>query len=259
MSFLGGPECSTGSNPLAQFQKQTSADTSLQRDRLTSRQPGQLNNFRSQQPGPADVAFQNFSQQGPQLGDHLQQPHPDAFHMDQLRREAEQLERTSGNATPHNWAGEFMPQPGPQFAPAEFQQKMGGGGGGGGAFSPQEFAQFRQSQQMSPSHAGQQGFQSPAYTPQSSVYGGGGSMYGGGMQRPMFQSQFAGGMGQMPMYRPPQEDQMQGKGKERVQELSDTDWERQFEELSTNDQAQAHALDQAAERDIEKELNGLDR
>lgn len=253
MSFLGGPECSTGSNPLAQFQKQTQADTSLQRDRLTSRQPGQLNGFRSQQPGPADAAFQNFSQQGPQLGDHLPQ---DAFHMDQLRREAEHLER-SGSATP-NWAGEFMPQPGgpgPQFGPAEFHQQMGGAGGGGAGFSPQEFAQFRQSQ-MSPSHAAQAQQQGPAYTPQTSMYGGG--MYG--MQRPMFQSQFGGGMGQMPMYRPQQpEQQMSGKGKGRVQELSDTDWERQFEELSSNEQADMDALDQQAERDMEKELNGLDR
>lgn len=34
MSFLGGAECSTGRNPLAQFTKHVSEDKSLQRDRL---------------------------------------------------------------------------------------------------------------------------------------------------------------------------------------------------------------------------------
>lgn len=40
MSFLGGPECSTGANPLAQFSKHVQDDTSLQRDRLVGRGPG---------------------------------------------------------------------------------------------------------------------------------------------------------------------------------------------------------------------------
>lgn len=34
MSFLGGAECSTSRNPLAQFTKHVSEDKSLQRDRL---------------------------------------------------------------------------------------------------------------------------------------------------------------------------------------------------------------------------------
>jgi len=34
MSFLGGAECSTGRNPLAQFTKHVSKDKSLERDRL---------------------------------------------------------------------------------------------------------------------------------------------------------------------------------------------------------------------------------
>jgi hypothetical protein len=79
MSFLGGPECSTGANPLAQFQKQTASDTSLQRDRLASRNP-QLNGFRSQQGLPEDAAFQDFAQQGPQFGGE-QMPN-NSFHME---------------------------------------------------------------------------------------------------------------------------------------------------------------------------------
>ena len=39
MSFLGGAECSTAANPLAQFVKHTQDDKSLQRDRLVGRGP----------------------------------------------------------------------------------------------------------------------------------------------------------------------------------------------------------------------------
>jgi len=53
-----------------------------------------------------------------------------------------------------------------------------------------------------------------------------------------------------------EEQDYQGKGKSRVQELSDTDWEKQFEELSTADQ---EALDREAEKAMEEELNGIDR
>lgn len=51
--------------------------------------------------------------------------------------------------------------------------------------------------------------------------------------------------------------QYEGKGKGRVQELSDTDWEKQFEELSTADKEAE--LDQEAEGNIERELNQMDR
>lgn len=40
MSFLGGAECSTAANPLAQFTKHVQDDKSLQRDRLVGRGPG---------------------------------------------------------------------------------------------------------------------------------------------------------------------------------------------------------------------------
>ena len=235
MSFLGGPECSTGSNPLAQFQKQTAADTSLQRDRLTSRTPQQLNGFRSQHGMPEDAAFQDFAQAGPQMGEAMPQ---DAFHFEQLRRE--QMNR-SGGATP-NWAGEFSAQP--HFAPEEFAAPPSA------AFRPQDFASFRAQPQQprtaTPPYQ-QSAFQRPP-TYGSTMMGG-----GFGMQRPMFpsqsqsQSQF---MNQQPQA-------YEGKGKGRVQELSDTDWERQFEQLTTEDQAEQ--LDREAEEAMERELNQVDR
>ena len=237
MSFLGGPECSTGANPLAQFQKQTAADTSLQRDRLTSRQPNQLNGFRSQAQLPEDAAFQDFQQQGPQFASQLPISNETA-HLERLRRQAEyeQLNGMGGGA----WAGEFAEQPG--FEPQAFEQQRSG------AFNPQDFAQFRQTQSLSPQRQASPAFQQqsqPSY--RSPMYG---SSFGMGMQRPMFQSQLNNGMYQQPQ-------QMQGKGKARVQELSDTDWEQQFAELSTEDQAEE--LDKEAEKAMEDELNGIDR
>jgi peroxin-5 len=50
MSFLGGAECSTASNPLAQFAKHTQDDKSLQRDRLIGRGPG--GGFETMRSGP---------------------------------------------------------------------------------------------------------------------------------------------------------------------------------------------------------------
>lgn len=239
MSFLGGPECSTGANPLAQFQKQTGADTSLQRDRLTNLQPQQLNGFRSGQQRPDDAAFQEFAQQGPQMGEMLPN---EAFHLEQMRREQEQFERAGGGGGGNgSWAGEFAQQ-GPRFSPEEFAQQQRTGGG---SFNPQDFAQFRQSQ-MSPRT------QSPSL--QQSAYQRP-AMYGStfGMQRPMM-----GGF-QSSMYNQ-QPQQYEGKGKGRVQELSDTDWEKQFEELSTADKdADLEQLDREAEQAVEKELNDLDR
>lgn len=245
MSFLGGPECSTGANPLAQFQKQAGADTSLQRDRLTNRTPQQQHNgFRSGQQIPEDAAFQDFAQQGPHMGEMLPN---EAFHMEQLRREAEHLERVGGGGGGGgaNWAGEFA-QKAPGFSPEEFAQQRGG------AFSPQDFAQFRQSQMTPSARTGSPNntYQSAYRPPQMGM-----GMYGGGMQRPMFQ--------QSPMmYQQPQQtpQQYEGKGKGRVQELSDTDWEKQFEELSTADKdADLDQLDREAQEAIERELNQADR
>lgn len=79
-------------------------------------------------------------------------------------------------------------------------------------------------------------------------------MYGSslGMQRPMMG--FQSGMYNNNF----SQQQYEGKGKGRVQELSDTDWEKQFEELSTQDK-EADQLDQDAEEAVERELNQLDR
>ncbi|KAK3670601.1 Peroxisomal membrane signal receptor PTS1 [Recurvomyces mirabilis] len=253
MSFLGGPECSTGSNPLAQFQKQTGADTSLQRDRLTSR-PQQYGGFRTQQQaGPGDQAFQDFQQQGPGFAEQLP---ADAAYLEQLEREHAQIVAAGGGGGGGGggWAGEFAKQPmGNGFQPELFQQQSREAG-----FSPQDFANFRSHQQgpiqrdtQSPLAQQNSMYQRPPMY--GSTFGGGGG--GFGMQRPMMfqqnQSMFNQGAQQQQQY--------EGKGKGRVQELSDTDWEKQFEELSTQDKEQdLDQLDTEAEEAIEAELNQMD-
>lgn len=166
--------------------------------------------------------------------------------MEQLRREAENIERGAGGSA---WAGEFGQQQ-PRFAPDDMSQQFAQQRSANG-FSPQDFAQFRQSQMSSASAAQRTG--SPAFQQQSAyrspMYN---SSFGGGfgMQRPMYGGGF--GMQQQPV-------EMQGKGKGRVQELSDTDWEKQFEELSSQKEDNMETLDREAEEAMERELNGIDR
>ena len=231
MSFLGGPECSTGANPLAQIQKQTSADTSLQRDRLASRQPNQLNSFRSQPSVPEDAAFQEFAQQGPQLPQTI---------------EGFQVERHFERSAALSWTSEFS-QGGPRglsFAPDAIptvRQREGPGG-----FNAHDFAHFQQAHQ--PGQTASPSVQSPSTFRSTPMYGPGLSMGMGMMQRPM-------GLGQSLGHAPMQHDYA-GKGKGKVQELSDQDWEKQFEELTVQDQLDE--LDQGAERAMEKELDQID-
>jgi len=169
----------------------------------------------------------------------------EAFHMEQLRREAEHFERAGGGAVNGNWAGEFAQQP-PPFAPEEFSQQQAQGGGA--AFSPQDFAQFRQSQMSPAQRSGSPGFATSMYQ-RPGMYG---SSFG--MHSPMmYQQQMFGQPQQQPQ-------QYEGKGKARVQELSDTDWEKQFEELSTADKdVDQDQLDREANEAMERELKSLDR
>lgn len=66
MSFLGGAECSTAGNPLAQFAKVGQQDTSLQRDRLVGRGPGGVQEgMRSQVNGPQEgVCIMSYTTRG---------------------------------------------------------------------------------------------------------------------------------------------------------------------------------------------------
>lgn len=175
------------------------------------------------------------------------------FAMEQMRRE---LERAQHSGSPHNWAAEFDPgMEGPAAMGPSMQERPAG-------FSPAEFAKY---QAMSPTARSA----SPAVSNAPSMMGyqrpmgmGMGSM-GMGMGMGMGYS----GMGMQSHFSPqfqnqtPQQDM--GKGKGRMVELDDQDWEAQFASLEKGDQEQAakdaDALDAEANAAIEKELNDLDR
>ncbi|KAH6637898.1 hypothetical protein C7974DRAFT_332626 [Boeremia exigua] len=238
MSFLGGAECSTGANPLSQFTKHVQDDKSLQRDRLVGRGPGGMQEgMRSQQMGPQDGMMNEFMQQNAQLP---QGPGPASpFAMEQMRRE---LERAQHSGSPA-WAAEFDPGlQAPQMGPSMQEQRPAG-------FNPAEFAKFQQmnpaERTASPAASAQMGYQRPMQ------YSGMGMGMGMGM----------GGMGMMPSYgqqnfQPPV--QTSGKGKERMVELDDQDWEAHFKQLEETDQ-DLDALDAEAAKNIEAELNEMDR
>lgn len=183
-----------------------------------------------------------FMQQNAQLP---QGPGPASpFAMEQMRRE---LERAQHSGSPA-WAAEFDPgMQAPQMGPSMQEQRPAG-------FNPAEFAKFQHMNQSertaSPaaSAQAQMGYQRPM---QNFGMGMGMGMGMGGM----------GGMGMMPSYAPQnvqQPMQASAKGKERMVELDDQDWEAQFKQLEETDQS-LDALDAEANKNIEAELNEMDR
>ncbi|KAF2467448.1 TPR-like protein [Lindgomyces ingoldianus] len=243
MSFLGGAECSTAGNPLSQFTKHVQDDKSLQRDRLVGRGPGGVQEgMRSQQMGGGSDGMMNeFMQQPAQLP----QAHGPAspFAMEHMRRE---LERAQHSGSP-GWAAEFDPgMEAPAAMGPGLQERPAG-------FNPAEFAKY---QQMNPTAR----TASPTVSSPPSMMG---------YQRPMgfgmgMNGIGMGGMGMMQQPYAPQNFQQpmqdSGKGKGRMVELDDQDWEAQFAQLEKSDQQQdLDALDREANAHIEAELNEMDR
>jgi peroxin-5 len=190
-----------------------------------------------------------FMQQNAQLP---QGPGPASpFAMEQMRRE---LERAQHSGSP-NWAGEFDPgMQAPQMAGPAMQQRPAG-------FNPAEFAKFQQmnptARTASPVAASQPsmtGYQRPMGN-----MGMGMGMGMGGMGMGM------GGMGMGMMHQPygpqnyQQNMQNSSKGKERMVELDDQDWEAQFAQLEKTGEQDLDALDAEANKAMEAELNEMDR
>jgi peroxin-5 len=165
------------------------------------------------------------------------------FAMEQMRRELEQTQRGGSPG----WAAEF--DAGAE-GPAHMDPMHAPQGPG---FSPADFARFQQqngaARTASPAAAaaastGMMGYQRPM------GYGMGMGM-GMGMGYGMMNRPFGGMSAEQPM-------QMEGKGKGRMVELDDKDWEAQFAELEKT-QVDGDALDAEANAAIERELNNLDR
>ncbi|KKZ62686.1 hypothetical protein EMCG_00369 [[Emmonsia] crescens] len=251
MSFLGGPECSTAGNPLTQFTKHVQDDKSLQRDRLVGRGPGGLQEgMRSRgMMGGQDNMMDEFLQQGDQMPQGPAQP----FAMEQMRRELENFQTAPPRTGSPAWAAEF--DHGEQGRmEAAFKPGMGRAFPGSPEFNSAEFALFRQQNRN-----GMQGVSTPttssapmmnAYQPQMMGFGGGmNSGYMGGMMSQQY------GMG-MQHHQPPQQSMQEDKGKGRMIELDDQNWEAQFAEIAASGQKDEDAEANAA---IEAELNEVDR
>ncbi|KAI0874129.1 tetratricopeptide [Hypoxylon argillaceum] len=241
MSFLGGgAECSTAGNPLSQFAKHTQEDNSLQRDRVRNGGPqGGMGGFRSPaQHGPQGEQMMNgFLQQTGRLPDVALEG------MGQIRLDPPSHGvHLRANSTSPSWANEF--QHNPQTAmEAAFKVPQGT------QFGPEEFAKFQQmtnqanTSRSSPMPSGLTYQQRP--------------MMGGGMMNSMGMNSM--GMNYGMMYNRPggflAEPIVEGKGKGKLVELDDQQWEEQFKQLEIQDK-QAQEQDEATA--LEPELDKLD-
>ena len=185
--------------------------------------------------------MESFLQQ-PSLPQHAPQP----FAMDQMRRELPNFTTMAPRTGSPAWAAEFSDadhfqtdaplhfsktSPPPNFSSVEFQkfQHLNGGSTGRLGTPPQSTSTLN-------------GYHRPLNTG-----------YGMGMN----------GMGMMGNYRPmmsmqrPSESVVEGKGKGRMVELDDKNWEQQFAEMDAA--GQQDALDDEANAAMEEELNGIDR
>lgn len=188
--------------------------------------------------------MQNFLQQNGQLPQTLPQP----FAMEQMRRDLDGYRTTSPRIQSPGWVAEF--DPGEQARlEAAFQAPKAGGFVPAG-FTPAEFQKFHQLERIgsprissptSQSPLGMNGYQRPM---------GVNMGYGMGTGIGQMRSQYAG------MQRRTSEQQVNGKGKGRMTELDDKDWEQQFAEM---DAAGQRDLDAEANAAIEEELNDMDR
>lgn len=164
------------------------------------------------------------------------------FAMEQMRRELENFQNTPTRTDSPGWAAEFDPGETARMESAFPSSKPG--------FSSNEFSRFQQHNKP-----GLQRTVSPAmpamssYQPQMGMgYRGMGYM---GMMGPS-------SMGPMGFHQQPQQQQpaQEGKGKGRMVELDDQNWEAQFAEMDAADQK---VLDDEANAAMEGELNDLDR
>ncbi|GFN20097.1 peroxisomal targeting signal receptor [Aspergillus tubingensis] len=249
MSFLGGAECSTAGNPLTQFTKHVQDDKSLQRDRLVGRGPGGMQEgMRSRgMMGGQDQMMDEFAQQPGQIPG----APPQLFAMEQLRRELDQFQTTPPRTGSPGWAAEFDAGEHARME-AAFAGPQGPMMNNASGFTPAEFARFQQQ-----SRAGMPQTANPVASAPSPMMAG--------YQRPMGMGGYMGmgGMGMMPqtfnpmaMQQQPAEATTQDKGKGRMVELDDENWEAQFAEMETAD---TQKLDDEANAAVEAELNDLDR
>ncbi|KAF3911613.1 hypothetical protein AA313_de0200868 [Arthrobotrys entomopaga] len=239
MSFLGGAECSTGRNPLAQFTKHVSDDKSLQRDRMVGGipgGPGMQQGMRTQgmvQGPTGDQQMEQFLMQDPAA-----QQAAGPFQFDQMRAELSHI--PPGQV---NWAAEFATMP-PGEDRAQLEAAFHAAQAKGEPFNPAEFASFQHVHTPQPELAAAPPMASTGqYYPQRfQGYGGMGGLYSAGFVRPAPQTHTV------------PETVTSAKGKERVVELTDEDWQTQFKQIEEQQHEPIVDEDAQANRAIEEEL-----
>lgn len=188
--------------------------------------------------------LQNFLQQNAQLPQDLAQP----FAMEQMRRDLDGYRTTAPRIHSPGWASEF--DPGEQARmEAAFQAPKSGGFVPAG-FTPAEFQRFQQGERSGSTRIG-----SPTSNTQLGMNSYNRPMgMGYGMTMGMMGSPYR----PMSLQRRPSEQQTtgKGKGKGRMVELDEKDWEQQFAEM---DAATQRDLDAEANAAMERELNDMDR
>lgn len=188
--------------------------------------------------------LQNFLQQNAQLPQDLAQP----FAMEQMRRDLDGYRTTAPRIHSPGWASEF--DPGEQARmEAAFQAPKSGGFVPAG-FTPAEFQRFQQGERSGSTRIG-----SPTSNTQLGTNSYNRPM---GMRYGMTMGMMGSPYRPMSLQRRPSEQQTtgKGKGKGRMVELDEKDWEQQFAEM---DAATQRDLDAEANAAMERELNDMDR
>ena len=188
--------------------------------------------------------LQNFLQQNAQLPQDLAQP----FAMEQMRRDLDGYRTTAPRIHSPSWASEF--DPGEQARmEAAFQAPKSGGFVPAG-FTPAEFQRFQQVERSGSTRIG-----SP---PSNTQLGTNSYSRPMGMGYGMTMGMMASPYRPVNLQRRPSEQQTtgKGKGKGRMVELDEKDWEQQFAEM---DAATQRDLDAEANAAMERELNDMDR
>ena len=187
--------------------------------------------------------MQSFLQQNGQLPQESLQP----FSMEQMRKELEGYRTGNPRTGSPAWAAEFDPAEQARME-AAFQVPKAGVFVPAG-FSPAEFQRFQQMERNAPARLSSPVSQGPLamngyQRPMGMGYGTNMAMMGSQQYRPMR------------MQQQPTEAMAAGKGKARMVELDDQDWEQQFAQIDAVGQED---LDAEAEAAMERELNDIDR
>jgi tetratricopeptide (TPR) repeat protein len=191
-----------------------------------------------------------FAQQSAQLPGGVNQQM--RMEMEQVRHQLEQFQQTPRTGSP-GWAAEFDPGEHARME-AAFAGPKGPMMNNSSGFTPAEFARFQQQSTMSvpqsasPVTAGQSPMMSGYQRPMGMGYMGYGGM---GMMQPGYSP-----MMHQQQHQQPAEATAQDKGKGRMIELDDENWEAQFKQIELADNEQ---LDDEANAAIEAEMNDLDR